>query len=154
MKEEEVTERILRFLRENSFSIFSYDFPQSGTGYVIRPNQDDVTSSHKNLNIWIPDIIAFKGESLLFFENKNYYSQGDIQKLKEIKSENYYSDKIESLLSKTGTKEHFILLGYPLSSLSQEVLPPWIDGEFRVDDLNDKIEVLINNPRLSENFSN
>lgn len=153
MKEEEVTKKILNYLIREGFSIFSYDFPQSGTGYAIRPNCDEVTSSHKNLSIWIPDIISFKGEKLLFFENKNYYSEGDIEKIKIIRGSNYYSDKIKKLFSRTGTQEYFVVIGYPLSFNRKGILPPEIDAEFKVDSSSEKIEINVNNPKFAKVMS-
>ena len=44
MNEEEVTKSILSKLRSDSWTIISFDFPQSGTGKTLHPNE----SSNKN----------------------------------------------------------------------------------------------------------
>ena len=54
MNEEFVTKSIIYYLKSNGWNIFSFDYPQSGTGYLIHPN----SRFHKNKEAVIPDIIA------------------------------------------------------------------------------------------------
>lgn len=43
MREENVTKKIIKYLKKNEWEIISFDFPQSGTGIMILP--DDNKSS-------------------------------------------------------------------------------------------------------------
>ena len=64
MSEEEVTKNILKYLKNNNWNIYSYDFPQSGTGIMIKKNNE---KNNKNKNSIIPDIIAIKNNTYVFF---------------------------------------------------------------------------------------
>ena len=66
MSEERVTKEIIKYLKKNDWLILSYDFPQSGTGTLILP---DNSSSEKNKDSIIPDIIAIKDNKCIFFED-------------------------------------------------------------------------------------
>lgn len=41
MTEEQVTKALLQHLTDNGWHIVSFDFPQSGTGKVLHPNNAD-----------------------------------------------------------------------------------------------------------------
>lgn len=97
MREERVTINLLNWLEENGWKIVCYDFPQSGTGILLHPNDTD--RSEKNKGGIIPDIIAVKGNLALFFENKDRFFEPDFDKLLEIKTENNFSDSLNRLLS-------------------------------------------------------
>lgn len=97
MREETVTKNILRWLEANNWEIVCFDFPQSGTGVLLHPNNDNRTE--KNKGGIIPDIIAVKGTTALFFENKDRFYQPDFDKLFEIKTESNFSDSLNELLS-------------------------------------------------------
>ncbi len=53
MKEEYVTKAILNWLETNNWKIICFDFPQSGTGYILHPNEEYRTT--KNYGAIIPD---------------------------------------------------------------------------------------------------
>ncbi len=96
MREETVTKSILTWLEANNWKIICFDFPQSGTGVLLHPNNNNRTE--KNKGGIIPDIIAVKDNTALFFENKDRFYQPDFDKLFEIKTENNYSDSLNQLL--------------------------------------------------------
>jgi hypothetical protein len=56
--EEQLTKAILEWLIANNWEIICYDFPQSGTGVSIHPNEELRTT--KNKGAIIPDIVAIK----------------------------------------------------------------------------------------------
>ena len=57
MTEEQVTKALLQYLTDNGWHIVCFDFPQSGTGRVLHPNNAD---GEKNKDSIIPDIVAIK----------------------------------------------------------------------------------------------
>jgi hypothetical protein len=96
MREERVTKSILAWLKEDGWDIICYDFPQSGTGKPLHHNGARGT---KNRDMVIPDIVAHRGTSVVFFENKTRYSQSDVDKLVLIKTTGSHSESLEGLLS-------------------------------------------------------
>ena len=80
MQEEQVTKSILKWLIENGWNIVCFDFPQSGTGHFLHPNG----TNHKNKDSINPDIVAVKGNTCLFFENKARFYYPDYQKQHEL----------------------------------------------------------------------
>ena len=98
MKEERVTINILNWLENNGWKIICYDFPQSGTGVLLHPNAIDNRTS-KNKGGIIPDIIATKDSTALFFENKDRFVLSDFEKIKEVKSSGNYSNALNKILS-------------------------------------------------------
>jgi Holliday junction resolvase len=111
MREERVTINILEWLENNGWQIVCYDFPQSGTGILLHPNEDNKTE--KNKGGIIPDIIAVKGNVALFCENKDRFYEPDFDKLYEIKTENNYSDSLNRLLSTFKTTKIIYGIGIP-----------------------------------------
>ena len=106
--EEQVTKNILKWLIQNNWEIVTYDFPQSGTGKYLHPNQNIRKKQTKNNKAFVPDIVAVKNSNAIFFENKNRFFLDDFKKLKEIKQENNYSISIDNLLKKYNiTKIYF-----------------------------------------------
>jgi hypothetical protein len=94
--EEQVTKAILNWLESNNWQIITFDFPQSGTGYSLHPNEDLRTT--KNKGAFIPDIVAIKNETVVFFENKNRFVLSDFLKVEELKSTQDFKNSIEKLL--------------------------------------------------------
>ena len=97
--EELVTIRIIEILKNMGWNIISYDFPQSGTGLVIHPNNIEDVVKKGNDGTWIPDIIATKGKELIFLENKVNFSDSDSLKISKIKKTGIYEDGINKLSS-------------------------------------------------------
>ena len=77
MKEEQVTKALLKWLIDNNWKIICFDFPQSGTGRVLHPNN---ANDEKNKDSIIPDIVAVKDEVCVFFENKDRFYYPDYKK--------------------------------------------------------------------------
>lgn len=93
MTEEQVTKAIVRKLIGEGWIILAYDFPQSGTGRCLHPDYSD----SKTKGIWVPDIVAHRGESLVFFENKSRFVHDDFEKLKVIRETTSYDAAIKQL---------------------------------------------------------
>ena len=94
--EEQLTKAILEWLISNNWKIICFDFPQSGTGLSIHPNEDLRTT--KNKGAFIPDIVAIKNETVVFFENKDRFVFSDFLKVEELKSTQDFKNSIEKLL--------------------------------------------------------
>lgn len=105
IKEEEVTKRILKWLVQNKWEIICFDFPQSGTGYQLHPND----RLSKTMGIIIPDIVAYKNGVVVDFENKDRFVLSDFEKIKELKKTNDYSNDWARLLN--GHTYHRIYYG-------------------------------------------
>lgn len=117
MREEKVTKNILNWLQLNDWEIICFDFPQSGTGLLLHINNDD--RAEKNKGGIIPDIIAVKNITALFFENKDRFYQSDFDKLEDIKLSNDYSTSLNSILSGKNIKAIYYGVGLP--SLKDEI---------------------------------
>ena len=93
LTEEQVAKSIIRWLVRNGWTIIAFDFPQSGTGRCLHPNDTD----SKTDGIWIPDIVAHKGNNLIFFENKDRYVYNDFEKVERLKNTTCYSMAIKEI---------------------------------------------------------
>jgi hypothetical protein len=121
MSEEKVTITILKWLQKNGWQIVCFDFPQSGTGVSLRPNQD-LREKTKNKGAIIPDIIANKDRISLFFENKDRFVLSDFQKTNLIKTVKEYDNSIAELLKNYPTDEVYFGIGLPSSKLLEQKL--------------------------------
>ena len=133
MNEEFITLNLVRFLKDKNWKILAYDFPQSGTGLTFHPNNREFAS--KNKGMINPDIIAYKNNTLLFFENKVDFFKPDIQKLELLKEGNY-SDSLDNKLPDYSKSDCLIAVGLYLSKknivkLESELV---LDFFFTVDD--------------------
>jgi hypothetical protein len=95
LTEEKVTKTIIYYLKNKGWNIIAYDFPQSGTGIMLHP---DNSCSEKNKGAIIPDIIAVKNGVCLFFENKDRFYYPDYIKLNELKIKDNYRNSILQLI--------------------------------------------------------
>lgn len=95
--EEQATKAILNWLENNDWKIICFDFPQSGTGVVLHPNNELRTT--KNKGAFIPDIVAIKTDIVVFFENKDRFVLDDFVKVQDLRQNNDYSTSIEKLLA-------------------------------------------------------
>lgn len=95
--EEQLTKAILEWLIANNWEIICYDFPQSGTGVSIHPNEELRTT--KNKGAIIPDIVAIKNGTVIFFENKDRFVLDDFIKVQDLRDNNDYSNSIQRLLA-------------------------------------------------------
>jgi hypothetical protein len=105
IKEEEVTKRMLNWLIQTGWEIICFDFPQSGTGRQLHPND----RSSKTKGIIIPDIVALKNGVVVDFENKDRFVYSDFEKVKDLKESNDYSNDWARLLN--GKKYNNIYYG-------------------------------------------
>ena len=96
--EEQVTKAILIWLEENDWEIICFDFPGSGTGVTLHPNER--LGNTKNKGSFIPDIVAIKNEIVIFFENKDRFVLSDFIKVQNLKNNNDYSNSIQIFLAK------------------------------------------------------
>lgn len=111
MTEEQVTKKILSWLVKNGWEIVCFDFPQSGTGKYLHPNDDIRINNTKNNAAFIPDIVAVKNQIAIFFENKNRFYLDDFTKLNNIKYTNIYTDSINKLLMKYEISKYYFGIG-------------------------------------------
>ena len=113
MTEEQVTKAVLNWLEKNGWKIICFDFPQSGTGVSLHPNEEIRTT--KNRGAIIPDIVAIKGRSVVFFENKDRFVLDDFLKIKELRKSSNYSNSIKKLLSGCNYEQIVYGVGLPIT---------------------------------------
>ncbi len=118
MNEELITKSILKWLIDNQWQILSYDFPQSGTGHVFQCN----TSSSKNKESIIPDIVAIKCNTCVFFENKDRFCKKDFLKQQMLITNNQYSEAIEKFLIGYNIENIYYGIGLPTAKYSSKQL--------------------------------
>lgn len=111
MKEEDVTKAIIKKLISAGWEIICYDFPQSGTGRVLHPNDRD----SKTLGAIIPDIVAIKAGIVLDFENKDRFVFSDFEKIDNLRHSEDYSKSWDLLLSGCQYSQIFYGVGMPMS---------------------------------------
>ena len=109
MTEEQVTKFFLKILIENNWEIISYDFPQSGTGRLLHPD-DNLEEDVPSIN---PDIVAYKDYVCLFFENKDRYYLDDFKKINILRTRNYYDCAIKKLLNGRKVNDFYFGIGLP-----------------------------------------
>ena len=105
IKEEEVTKKMLKWLVHSGWEIICFDFPQSGTGRQLHPND----RSSKTKGIIIPDIVALKDGVVVDFENKDRFFFSDFEKVEELRNTDDYCNDWARLLS--GRTYHNIYYG-------------------------------------------
>lgn len=110
MREEQVTKSILSWLFDRQWKIVCFDFPQSGTGKILHPNE---SCGEKNKGAIIPDIVAVKDQKCVFFENKDRFFIADYKKQNDLKMKNEYSNAIKSLLDRYDVQYIYYGIGLP-----------------------------------------
>lgn len=142
MTEEQVTKKILAWLIENQWQIICFDFPQSGTGKYLHPNEEYRNSETKNYAAFIPDIVSVKEDKVVFFENKNRFFLDDFIKLKSIREKNIYSESINTLLSKYEVNNYYYGIGaVKTEAFVKKSLPYLSHVDFIILVDNDNIEL-------------
>lgn len=116
--EEQATKAILDWLELNNWKIICFDFPQSGTGVSLHPNEELRTT--KNKGAFIPDIVAIKNGTVLFFENKDRFVLDDFIKVQDLKKNNEYSKSIKRLLAEFEYFEIFYGVGLVHSDITEQ----------------------------------
>jgi Holliday junction resolvase len=69
----------------------------------------------KNKGGIIPDIIAVKKKTAVFFENKDRYVESDFEKIRKIKSSGKYSEGLSRLLKQFASDTLFFGIAYASS---------------------------------------
>jgi hypothetical protein len=111
MTEENITIALIGWLKKNGWKIICFDFPQSGTGSSLHPNEEIRTT--KNKGSIIPDIVAIKGTTVVFFENKDRFVFDDFQKVEILRKTQNYSGSIKNLLTEYSYSKIFYGVGLP-----------------------------------------
>ena len=142
IQEEEVTKKILSWLKRTGWQIVCYDYPQSGTGHTLKPNN----SRTKNKGCINPDIVAvnMKSKVCLFFENKNRFYRKDFIKQNSLITDNQYTHAISMLLDDFSVEVIYYGIGLPLDKYTKTAAEcaQLVDFVVGVDSLSDKPEVL------------
>lgn len=115
MTEEQVTLKIIDWLKNSKWIILSFDFPQSGTGHIFHPEE----SIKNKLSSFIPDIIAVKDTTAIFIENKNRYVLSDFYKQNELKNNIKRYNSVDEFLADYNIKNIYFGIGMPLNSYRQ-----------------------------------
>jgi hypothetical protein len=116
--EEQATKAILDWLETNDWKIICFDFPQSGTGVSLHPNEELRTT--KNKGAFIPDIVAIKNSIVIFFENKDRFVLDDFMKVQDLRNNNDYSNSIERLLTECEYSKIFYGVGLVYSENTEQ----------------------------------
>lgn len=110
MREEHVTKATLKWLLAHGWEIVCFDFPQSGTGRFLHPNNAE---SEKNKGAINPDIVAVRNNVCLFFENKDRFYYPDYEKQNDLITGDDYSIAIGNLLSPYSIDRIYYGIGLP-----------------------------------------
>lgn len=94
MSEEEVTMSLIKWLKNEGWKIIAFDYPGSGTGVRLHKNG----TRYRNKNTIVPDIIAVKNDTAIFFENKDRFYKKDFEKQYSNIVNNEYSNGVNTLL--------------------------------------------------------
>lgn len=123
--EEQVTKAILDWLEANGWEIICFDFPQSGTGISLHPNEELRTT--KNKGAFIPDIVAINNGTVIFFENKDRFVLDDFIKVQNLKQRNDYSTSIEKMLKDFSYSKIFFGVGLAHSDIAEQKTKDHLD---------------------------
>lgn len=146
LTEEQITKVILNWLESNGWSIVCYDFPQSGTGFVLHScNRNE---SSKNKESIIPDIIAIKNEVVIFFENKDRFVLSDFEKIHKLKTTSDYKKALSKLLANHSYTSIYYGVGLPSSKKINEKISKYtqmVDFIVQTDGVETKAEFQVVN---------
>lgn len=117
MSEEQVTKLILEWLLNKKWNIIAFDFPQSGTGIYLHPNDQSSEKNDRSINV---DIIAVKDKKCVFLENKDRYFYPDFLKMNSLIKNNKYTKSIDRLLSKFNIEYFYYGIGLPSSGYNEK----------------------------------
>ena len=120
MTEEQVAKSIISWLVKTGWEIIAFDFPQSGTGRCFHPNDTD----SKTDGIWIPDIVAHRGNILIFFENKDRYVFSDFEKVERLRQTTSYSNAIKDITQGFNYNKIYYGIGFPQRESSMKKAEP------------------------------
>ena len=117
LTEEQITKTLLTWLGSRGWHVICFDFPQSGTGFVLHPNVELRTT--KNKGAIIPDIVAIKDTTVTFFENKDHFVLADFNKVESLRITDDYSESIHRLLCNCTYDNIYYGVGLPLTRISE-----------------------------------
>lgn len=118
MTEEHVTKAILKWLIDRGWEIVVFDFPQSGTGKFLHPDDGEHEKNQDSIN---PDVIAVKNRVCVFFENKNRFYLPDFIKVNELRTTTKYKHSIQQLLKNYDLiSEKYYGIGMPSKSYTAQ----------------------------------
>ena len=121
--EAQVTKILLEWLEAAGWLVVCYDYPQSGTGTALHLNEGIRTG--KNKGVIIPDIVAIKDGTALFFENKDRFAESDFTKLQQIKTSGNYAESIGRLLRNHPFENIYYGVGLPFTPrIKAKVIEP------------------------------
>ena len=143
MTEEFITLSIIKWLESNNWEIVCFDFPQSGTGKLLKSKN---FNSEKNKGVIIPDIVAVRDNKVVFFENKDRFYFDDFKKINILRTTDLYKKSIENLLKKYSYFKIYYGMGVPNKENIKDKLN-------QNSDLTDFI-LLVNNKKAVEYFYN
>lgn len=123
VSEEFVTTKIVNWLKSNGWTILCYDFPQSGTGFSLRPNG----GNSKNKDIIIPDIVARKEGIGVLFENKDRFFLGDFNKIEKLKTTEDYSGSLNLLFEGKLPSTMYFGIAFPHFEYQLEKAKPFLE---------------------------
>lgn len=144
MTEEQVTKALLQYLTNNGWHIVCFDFPQSGTGRVLHP---DDAYSEKNRDSIIPDIVTVKNGIALFFENKDRFYLPDYKKVNELIINNQYTSATNELLSSYKVDSIFYGIGLPVEKYKEKSKEEVYLVDFILGVNIDKTITVLHNPK-------
>lgn len=142
MQEEEVTKKILSWLKRTGWHIVCYDYPQSGMGRTLKPND----SKAKNKGCINPDIVAVNVRSkvCLFFENKNRFYRKDFIKQSLLITDNLYTQAINKLLDGFSVDHIYYGIGLPIGKYTKSAAEctHLVDFIIGVDNVSENPKIL------------
>ena len=141
LTEEQITKVILSWLEFNGWTIICYDFPQSGTGFVL--HSCNRNNSSKNKESVIPDIIAIKNGTVVFFENKDRFVLSDFEKIYKLKTTSDYKSALSKLLEKYEYTNIYYGVGLPNNKKVNEKISKYtqmVDFIVQTDGVETKAE--------------
>lgn len=132
MDEERVTEAVEAHLSASGWTIFAVDYPTSGSGLRIHPTERRAGSKHAGSVV--PDIVAYRDETLLVVENKPYVDPADVRKLARIAAGDY-DESLERRVYEVEFRTLATAIGIPADAEPDGPLEPFdpIDYLYVVD---------------------
>lgn len=122
MKEEQVTEAIENHLKKAGWTMFAVDYPTSGSGLRLHPNDREAGTKHGGSIV--PDVVAYRKSTVLVVESKPYFDTKDAAKLLRI-SDGRYSESLHRRVYATEIKTIQTALAFPKTdadSIKQNIL--------------------------------
>lgn len=141
MREENVTKKLIKYLKKNNWEIIAFDFPQSGTGIMFLPDDNQST---KNKDSIIPDIVAYKDKICVFFENKDRLVKSDFDKVNNLIQNNRYINNIKKFLSKYNVTNIYYGIGLPYDVRTNNIIEysQLVDFVLKIFE-NESVEIVI-----------